>query len=274
MKNHTNTNNHLNKCSYDNILVVENNRIISVEIKTANPSKNYISMGLIRDLDDIIQKINTSIIIEHENRYDILVIKGNRKAFSLGASIADYIEEDSEKIKDFIDVGNAVFDSLSNLPLITISAVQGYALGGGFELALSCDFILASDRAKFGLVESNIGLLPGWGGFYKLGRRAGFNKAFEYTLKGSIIDAETAYRSGIVNAVKENREFDTKLEEFCNDILSKGSDTISEIKGLYSFMNSSCRDRYKDYFNLEKESFSRLWNENSKQKIKDLIMGS
>lgn len=250
--------------NYNNIITEKNNRILSIEIRTHEPNKNYISIGLMNEISDILSSINIDDI-------DIIIFKGNRKVFSLGAAIFDHIEEDKEKIQSFIDIGNSVFDTISNLPIISIAAVQGYALGGGFELALSCDLIIASNRAKFGLVESNIDLLPGWGGFYKLSKKTGINKAFEMTLRGNIIDAENAYNLSIVNNIYENKEFNIKLSEYCDTILQKDKNTIRKIKGLYHSLNKSDN---KEYYNKEKESFLGLWNENSKQKIKDILDGS
>ncbi len=249
--------------NYQNLAVHKDGKITTIEIKTQLAGKNYISMSLMDDIDSLLDSIDYK-------ETAILILKGNRKAFSLGAAISEYADADRQIIGSFIDKGNTVFDKLSNIPAISIAAIQGYALGGGFELALSCDLMVLSNRAKLGLVETNIGIIPGWGGFYKLAKRAGLNRALEYTIKGSIMDAEKAFSFGIANAVFENSEFESKLSEFCSDILSKDTQTVMAVKKLYNQLNQ----RDKEYFGQEKESFLGLWNENSKQKIKNITGGS
>ncbi len=248
---------------YENIAVAKDGKILNIEIKTKTPNKNYISIDLIDEIDSLLSNI------DYEGT-SVLVIRGNRKVFSLGAAISEYADSDRETIGRFIDKGNAVFDRISNLPIISISAVQGYALGGGFELALSCDFILLSTRARLGLVESNIGVLPGWGGFYKLAKKIGLSRSFELTMKGSIIDAEFAYNAGIANAIYDSLEFEEKTNGFCRDIINKDNENIRAIKKLYSYLNK----KDEGYFSLEKESFLSLWNERSIEKIKNLNAGS
>lgn len=247
----------------ENILAEKKNRILNIEIRTPVPGKNYISLGLVNEIYSIIKD-------QDYNDIDIVIFKGNKKVFSLGAAIFEHIDDGTDKIKDLIDKGNQVFDMISSIPVATVAAIQGYALGGGFELALSCDFILLSNRAKIGLVESNIGILPGWGGFLKLSRRVGTNRAFEMVLSGRIIDAGHALEIGAVNYVYDKKEFETKTDEFCESIISKGNPAIRSIKSLYKYLNQ----RDAQYFANEQAEFLGLWNEGSRKKIKNIVEGA
>jgi enoyl-CoA hydratase len=132
-----------------------------------------------------------------------LVLTGAGRAFAAGADIAEMRRLGPVEAEAFSRLGHAALAALEVLPIPTIAAVNGFALGGGCELALACDWIYASTTARFGQPEVNLGLLPGFGGTGRLVRRVGAAWAKELVLSGEPIDAETALRIGLANRVFE-----------------------------------------------------------------------
>jgi len=132
-----------------------------------------------------------------------VVVTGAGRAFAAGADIAAMRKLGPAEAEAFSRLGHAALASLEALAVPTIAAVNGFALGGGCELALACDWIYASSKARFGQPEVNLGLLPGFGGTSRMVRRVGIAWANELVLAGEPIDAETAQRIGLANRVFE-----------------------------------------------------------------------
>lgn len=128
-----------------------------------------------------------------------LVITGAGRAFAAGADIAEMRRHTPLEAEAFSRLGHRAMDALESLPIPVIAAVNGYALGGGCELALACDWIYAAARARFGQPEVGLGLIPGFGGTDRLLRRVGPAWAKELVLGGEALDAETALRIGLCN---------------------------------------------------------------------------
>ncbi len=141
----------------------------------------------------------------------VVIITGSgEKAFVAGADISFMGELDPLEARGFGKLGQNVLNTIENLPQPVIAAINGFALGGGCEIALACDMRLASDRAKFGQPEVNLGVIPGFGGTQRLPRLVGKGHANELVFSGKIIDAEEACRIGLVNRVVPH---DQLLEE-------------------------------------------------------------
>ncbi len=134
---------------------------------------------------------------DHDTRVLVITGKGE-KAFVAGADIKTFEDMSPKDAEDFARVGQAVFSRLEDLAKPVIAAVNGFALGGGLELAVACDLIVASEKAKLGLPECTLGLLPGFGGTVRLPRLVGTAKALEMTLTGTPIGAEEALRIGLI----------------------------------------------------------------------------
>jgi enoyl-CoA hydratase len=130
-----------------------------------------------------------------------VVITGAGRAFAAGADIAEMRGFTAEQAESFSRLGHRVFAALEELPVPSIAAVNGYALGGGCELACACDWIYASEKARFGQPEVKLGIIPGFGGTSRLARRVGIAWAKELVLGGEPIKAELAERIGLVNRV-------------------------------------------------------------------------
>jgi enoyl-CoA hydratase len=159
-------------------------------------SLNALDRALLEALGEVVAEVATG-----DAR--ALVVTGEGRAFAAGADIAQMRELSPVEGEAFSRLGHDVTASLEALPIPTVAAVNGFALGGGCEVALACDWIYASTRARFGQPEVNLGLVPGFGGTTRLTRRVGLAWAKELVLTGEPIGAEEAQRIGLVNRVFE-----------------------------------------------------------------------
>ena len=157
-----------------------------------------------------------------------IVLTGSEKAFAAGADIKEMSSKSSVEMYKADWFAN--WDQFVAVRTPVIAAVNGYALGGGCELAMMCDFIIAGDKAKFGQPEVNLGITPGMGGSQRLTRAVGKAKAMEMCLTGRMMDAEEAERSGLVAQIVAPEELLNKALETANLIASKSQVTTSMIK--------------------------------------------
>ncbi|WP_413204378.1 enoyl-CoA hydratase [Rhodospirillum sp. A1_3_36] len=179
--------------AYENILVETNGK---VGVVTLNRPKalNALSAGLIKDLGAALDTFEANPDIH------VIVLTGSEKAFAAGADIkemAGFSYMDAY-LADFITVG---WERVTSCRKPVIAAVAGFALGGGCEMAMMCDFIIAADNAKFGQPEINLGTMPGAGGTQRLTRFVGKSKAMDMCLTGRMMDAEEAHKCGLVSRV-------------------------------------------------------------------------
>jgi enoyl-CoA hydratase len=159
-----------------------------------------------------------------------IVTGAGEKAFAAGADIAAMSEMTPAEARRFAEVGHRVGAALEALAVPVIAAVNGFALGGGCELALACDFIYASDKARFAQPEVNLGVIPGFGGTQRLARRVGDARARELCMTGDMVSAEEALRLGIVNAVVPHAELLPRAREVAKKIATKGPLAIGAVK--------------------------------------------
>src|SRR3990167_9290053 len=141
---------------------------------------------------------DTLTCLENDLQIRVVIITGNND-FCTGADIKEMNEIKPEEIESFCRWGHKVFDQLGNMGKPVIAAINGFALGGGCELALACDIRIAGEGAKFGQPEVNLGLIPGFGGTQRLSRLVGIGKSKEIILTGEIINAKEAASIGLVN---------------------------------------------------------------------------
>jgi len=212
--------------SYENILVEQRGK---VAIITLNRPKalNALSPGLTRELAEALDAI------EADEGVSVVVLTGSDKAFAAGADIKvmqawSYMDVYKS---DFI---TATWERIAKLRKPTIAAVAGYALGGGCELAMMCDFIIAADTARFGQPEITIGTIPGAGGTQRLTRFIGKSKAMEMVLTGRLMDAQEAERSGLVSRVvpaarllDEALEVATRIAELSLPAVMMAKDSVN-----------------------------------------------
>jgi len=165
----------------------------------------------------------------------VIVTGAGEKAFVAGADIAGMSQMSQAEAQAFGELGHTTFAALEALPVPVIAAVNGFALGGGCELALACDFIYASSHAKFGQPEVKLGVVPGFGGTQRLSRRVGLGVARELIYTGKIIGPDEALRIGLANAVYPRAELMGKVLETAQAILAAGPGAVAAAKRL---MNS------------------------------------
>jgi enoyl-CoA hydratase len=187
---------------------------------------NALSQEVLSDLGTVIETLAS------KDGVQAAVITGTGKAFVAGADIAAMKNMTEAQGHAFGALGHGVFAAIENLRFPVIAAVNGFALGGGCELALACDFIYASSKAKFGQPEVNLGIIPGFGGTQRLPRRVGSAVARELIYTGKMINAEEALRIGLANAVFEPDELLGAAAKTAAEIASKGPLAVAAAKRL------------------------------------------
>lgn len=160
----------------------------------------------------------------------VIVTGAGEKAFVAGADIKEFVNMSAGGAGELARRGQAIFQRIERLTVPVIAAVNGFALGGGLELALACDFVYASGNAKFGLPECTLGLMPGYGGTVRLPRRVGVAKAREMTYLGSMIDAAEALRIGLALKVVPQEELLATALETAKTIGQRAPLAIAKIK--------------------------------------------
>jgi enoyl-CoA hydratase len=188
-------------------------RVITIDRPKA---LNALNGQVIAELSRAVEALHQAIDAGDWSIRGLILTGGGAKAFVAGADIAAMVDMDKDQAMAFASGGHAVGEMLANLPIPTLAAVNGFALGGGCELAMACDFIVASDRAKFGQPEVKLGVIPGFGGTQRLLRRVGIARAIELCVTGEMIDATEALRIGLANRVVEG----DKLLETCEGIVA------------------------------------------------------
>jgi len=201
--------------------------------------------------------------VEREDQVEILVITGaGEKAFAAGADIQELAALSPEEAEAFSRFGQNIFQHLEGLAKPSIAAVNGLALGAGCELAASCTLRIASDMAKFGQPEVNLGIIPGWGGTQRLPRIIGRGRALHLILTGEIIDAQEAWRIGLVHKVVSASELIPHVEALTNDLLRKGPLALQGV--LEAIIGGEDRDQEEGMI-LEAKIFGRLWESVDRQ---------
>ncbi len=166
---------------------------------------NALSFSLIGDIDKIFDEV------EQSDARALLITGAGQKAFCAGADISELMNRDLEAQKRGAEFGQRVFARLDNFPIPSIAIINGYAFGGGLELALACTFRLATANAKVGLPEIKLGLIPGYGGTQRLPRAVGEARAMEMIMTGRTVAAEEAHRIGLVNRLVEGDAIDAGI---------------------------------------------------------------
>lgn len=164
----------------------------------------------------------------------VIVRSASPKYFCVGADLGSLQQLNQETIGPWVEHGHAVFDRLEKLPQPVIARVEGYALGGGLELALAADFIVASEQAQFGQTEARLGFITGWGAAWRLPRRIGAARAKELFFTGRIVPAVEAVQLGLVHACLPTAGLDSWCSKFVQDVSAGSSIAIREFKRLVS----------------------------------------
>jgi enoyl-CoA hydratase len=192
--------------------------------------------------------------IENGSGVRVVIIHGDEGAgFCAGDDLAELVRIEAQEIRNFLAEVQSIFTRLEALPLPVIAAVNGYVLGGGLELALSCDLILASENTKLGLPETNLGIIPGLGGTIRLPRRVGLGKAREMVFSGRILDVSEALAIGLVEAVFPEDRFFEEVMEFAHLLASKSPVSLALAK---SSLNRGMDASLEAGLALEREAFA------------------
>jgi enoyl-CoA hydratase len=173
--------------------------------------------------DELIEELGVFLdAVEADREIRVLVITGaGEKAFVAGADIQELVDRDALKGRMVSRTRQGIFSRIENLPIPVVAAVNGFALGGGLELALACSIRISSDRGQFGAPEVKLGIIPGDGGTQRLPRLVGLGRAMEMILTGDFIDAQEAYRIGLVNRIIPHEELMEKAMELAKKIASR-----------------------------------------------------
>jgi enoyl-CoA hydratase len=207
------------------------------------------------DRQDALNALNVETLTELRDRLKevaedaeiraVVLTGAGEKAFVAGADIKYMSSLEPGQAKEWGALGHAAANLLEQMPKPTIAAINGFALGGGCELALACDLRYASERAKLGQPEINLGIVPGWGGTQRLARVCGVGVAKDLIFTGRTIDAETAYRVGLVNRVVDP-VLDAAVET-ARELGSKSPVALALAKRLVN-MSPGALDREADEF--------------------------
>lgn len=186
---------------------------------------NALGVQTVKDLQLAIQEVCA-------NDPRVLLIRGSEQVFCAGADLKERkLMSQSEKIAHNAAI-NELFNAIANLPYVTVALINGLALGGGLELALTCDFRFAASKVKMGLTESRIGVFPGAGGTQRLPRVVGKTRALEMMLSAEPIESEFAENIGLVNAVFSINDLDAKVHNYAQMLATRSPGAQAQIKRL------------------------------------------
>lgn len=220
-----------------NLLVDVKDKIATVTIN--RPDKlNALNRETLSELRAVFADLRSN-----DEVYVVILTGSGEKAFVAGADIVELNALDVLTAKKISERGQEVFNYIENMNKPVIAAVNGFALGGGCELALACHIRLASENVKFGQPEVNLGIIPGYGGTQRLARLVNSGRAMEYILTADMIDANEAYRIGLVNRIYPQNELMAKTIELANKIISKGQHAVRfSIKAINVVDQVSAKD--------------------------------
>ena len=210
--------------AYENIIYEVKDKIASI---TFNRPKalNALNGALLDELSHALDEIAAD-----ENIRALVLTGAGDKSFVAGADITELARFNSLSAKHFAQKGHRILHKLQQLPIAVIAAVNGFALGGGTEIAIACDFIYASENAKFGQPEINLGVIPGFGGTQRLPRLIGTNMAKELIFTGKMISADEALRIGLANKVVPPDLLMEEVMKTAGEIATKGKVSLREAK--------------------------------------------
>ncbi|NOZ86467.1 MAG: enoyl-CoA hydratase/isomerase family protein [Deltaproteobacteria bacterium] len=226
--------------SYENLIVEIDEKVAVVSFNRPK-ALNALNPPMLEELVDCLQTLEAK-----EDIRAVILTGAGEKAFVAGADIKAMAEFTPLDAKKFSGYGQHLMHFIEDMSKPVIAAVNGFALGGGTEIALACDFIYASEKAWFGQPEINLGVIPGFGGTQRLSRACGKARAIELCLTGDRIKAEEALRLGLVNRVVPHEELLDAAKAVARKIASKGAVSVRAAKravhaGFDTDLRNACR---------------------------------
>jgi enoyl-CoA hydratase len=187
---------------------------------------NALNSEFFKEMNNLLDEIST------DEQLRVLIITGEGKAFVAGADIAEMVNQNQQEGSEFSHWGQTTFRRLELLDIPVIAAINGFALGGGLELAMGCDFRIASNKAKFGQPEVNLGLIPGYAATQRLPRLVGMADALFMLITAEMITADDALRIGLVQKVVEPEQLMEEVMRIAKLIVSKGPLAVKKVKNV------------------------------------------
>lgn len=207
---------------YQTLLTSLENEIFTITIN--RPDKlNALNNAVMAELAEVIEEVYKNVEIK-----SAIITGAGVKAFVAGADISEFVGLTIEEGKKLAQKGQDLFKKIEDCPKPVVAAVNGFALGGGHELAMACHFRIASENAKFGQPEVNLGLIPGYGGTQRLVQLIGKGRAIELMISGNMIDATTALQYGLVNYMVSQEELLNKAKSILSIINSKSPMAVAK----------------------------------------------
>lgn len=236
--------------SYTNLLTEQKGQVLTITINRPN-QLNALNKVTIEELNQALTAANT------DKNVGVIILMGcGEKAFVAGADIKEFADFSVEKGKELSAEGHKIlFDFIENLSKPVIAAINGFALGGGLELAMCSHIRIASDNAKMGLPEVSLGVIPGYGGTQRLAQLVGRGKAFEMVTTAGMISAEEALKWGLVNHVVPLAELLPLAEKIASKILTNSPNAIS---AAMRSINANYKDGVNGY-QIEIEEFGNCF---------------
>ncbi len=239
------------------ILKKEINNGVALITISRPKAMNALNTRFFHEMDHCIASVSSEASVK------VMVITGEGKAFVAGADIAEMVHKNPEEGTAFSRLGQNTFSSLEKMEIPVIAAINGFALGGGLELAMGCDFRLASTKAKFGQPEVNLGLIPGYAGTQRLSRLVGMGDALYLLMTADMVGAEDALRMGLVQKVYEPEVLMEETMKMAATIAAKGPAAIKQIK---SVVRQGMSGSFHEGEILEANAFGSLFGEGSEGK--------
>ncbi|MGI6226212.1 MAG: short-chain-enoyl-CoA hydratase [Peptococcales bacterium] len=247
----------------ENINLKVENDIAEITINRPK-ALNALNSQTLQELASVVEEVS-----QNQDVKVVIITGSGEKAFVAGADISEMCEKKPIEARSFSRLGQKVFSAIENMPQVVIAVVNGFALGGGCELALACDLRVASTKAKFGQPEINLGIIPGFAGTQRLTRLIGEGRAKELIYTGEMIDAQEAYRIGLVNKVYEPEELLNKAWELASKITNKSPVIVNLAK---SAINTGMNMDNESAYNYEAELFALCFStEDQKEGMKAFL---
>ncbi|NND78122.1 MAG: enoyl-CoA hydratase [Flavobacteriales bacterium] len=244
--------------SFENILTHSEDRVLII---TINREKQLNALNT-KTIDELSQALSAA---DTDPETRVVIITGSgEKAFVAGADIKEFADHSVEEAFMLSEEGqNKLFDKIEKMTTPVIAAINGFALGGGLELALSCHMRLASTNAKLGLPEVSLGLIPGYGGTQRLAQNVGKGKALEMICSAGMISAEDGHSWGLINRVTEPEDLIPQAKKLASKILANSGNAIAS-----AILSVNANYSSENGYEVEKQEFAKCFgHEESKEGI-------